>query len=178
MSDWEEVRLKTLCQGIYDGPHATPKRLEKGPIFLGISSLNNGSIDLSKSDHLSEEDFKKWTKRITPQENDLVFSYETRLGEAALIPTGLRCCLGRRMALMRPDLSKVNPQFLLYAYLSPGFQSTLKSRTIHGSTVNRIPLTELPDYLILVPSMETQNQIAAMLSNLDRKIENLRKQNE
>ena len=178
MSDWNEVTLGSICHGIYDGPHATPKRLDQGPIFLGISSLNAGRIDLSKSDHLSEADFKKWTRRITPQENDIVFSYETRLGEAALIPAGLRCCLGRRMALIRPDISKVNPQFLLYAYLSPKFQGILKSRQVHGSTVNRIPLSELPDYPVLIPSLETQNQIASTLSNLDRKIENLRRQNE
>jgi len=118
---WETVPIRDLCEGIYDGPHATPKKAANGPIFLGISNLSNGRINLSGTNHLSEKDFKKWTRRVTPQVNDVFFSYETRLGEAALIPPGLKCCLGRRMALMRPNFKKVDPRFLLYAYLGPDF---------------------------------------------------------
>jgi type I restriction enzyme S subunit len=38
--DWDEYPLGDLCT-IYDGPHATPKLVEHGPIFLGISNLAN-----------------------------------------------------------------------------------------------------------------------------------------
>ena len=100
------------------------------------------------------------------------------LGEAALLPPGIKCCLGRRMALMRPDISKVDPQFLLYSYLSPDFQGTIQARTIYGSTVNRIALVEFPSYPIKVPPLPVQKSIAAILSNIDRKISNLRQQNE
>ena len=178
MSEWKEYKVSDLCHGIYDGPHATPEKTNHGPIFLGISNLCSGRIDLSDVDHLSEESFKKWTRRITPQANDVVFSYETRLGEAALIPDGLRCCLGRRMALMRPNLEKVDPQFLLYVYLSPAFQETITARTIYGSTVNRIALIEFPLYPIKVPSLKIQKSISSILYNIDAKIDNLRRQNE
>jgi type I restriction enzyme, S subunit len=178
MSEWKEYKVGDLCHGIYDGPHATPEKTNHGPIFLGISNLSSGRIDLSNVDHLSEESFKKWTKRITPQANDVVFSYETRLGEAALIPEGLRCCLGRRMALMRPNLEKVDPQFLLYVYLSPAFQETISARTIFGSTVNRIALIEFPSYPIKIPSLKVQKSISSILYNIDAKIDNLRRQNE
>jgi type I restriction enzyme, S subunit len=175
---WDIFPIKELCLGIYDGPHATPEKTLSGPVFLGISSLSKGRIDLSKSENLSEDNFKKWTRRITPQSNDVVFSYETRLGEAALIPEGLRCCLGRRMALMRPNLSKVDPQFLLYAYLSPEFQNTVRERTIHGSTVDRILLTEFPEYPITVPPLPEQKAIARILGALDDKIELNQKMNQ
>jgi type I restriction enzyme, S subunit len=178
MSEWKEYKVSDLCHGIYDGPYATPEKTNHGPIFLGISNLCSGRIDLSDVDHLSEESFKKWTRRITPQANDVVFSYETRLGEAALIPDGLRCCLGRRMALMRPNLEKVDPQFLLYVYLFPAFQETITARTIYGSTVNRIALIEFPSYPIKVPSLKIQKSISSILYNIDAKIDNLRRQNE
>ena len=41
-SEWQTVEIASLCLGIYDGPHATPKKTTIGPVFLGISSLNNG----------------------------------------------------------------------------------------------------------------------------------------
>ena len=87
---------------VFDGPHATPKKTESGPWFLSISSLRNGRLVLEESAHLAEPDFEQWTRRVTPTTGDVLFSYETRLGEAALMPTGIRACLGRRMALMRP----------------------------------------------------------------------------
>ena len=134
-----ETTVGEVCQ-VFDGPHATPTRLDSGPVFLGITSLNKGRIDLAASDHISEEDFAKWTRRVTPKAGDVVFSYETKLGEAAIIPEGLRCCLGRRMGLMRPNPQKLDSRFLLYYYLGPEFQDVIRERTIHGSTVERIAL--------------------------------------
>lgn len=176
--EWQTVEIGSLCDGIFDGPHATPSKTESGPIFLGISSLNKGRIDLSEPEYLSETDYVRWTRRVEPRKGDVVFSYETRLGEAAIIPQGLRCCLGRRMALMRPNTTRVNPRFLLYAFLGPDFQDTIRSRTIHGSTVDRIPLIEFPRFLLRLPSKPTQDRIADTLGSLDDKIELNRRTNE
>ena len=68
---------------IFDGPHATPAKTKKGPVFLGISNLAEGRLDLREVEHLSEDDYIRWTRRVQPQQGDVVFSYETRLGEAA-----------------------------------------------------------------------------------------------
>ena len=174
---WPLHPIKSVALGIFDGPHATPKRRESGSVFLGISSLDRGRIDLAKSDHVSEPDFAKWTRRVTPAEGDLVFSYETRIGEAASIPRGLRCCLGRRMGLVRPDPAKMDARFLLYSYLGPEFQEVLRERTVQGSTVERILLTEFPDFPIRVPPLDEQRRIAAVLGALDDKIELNRKMN-
>jgi type I restriction enzyme S subunit len=175
--DFLETTVGDVCK-VFDGPHATPTRLDSGPVFLGITSLNKGRIDLSTSDHLSEEDFIKWTRRVTPQEGDVVFSYETRLGEAAIIPEGLRCCLGRRMGLMRPDPEKLDSRFLLYYYLGPEFQNVIRERTIHGSTVERIALIEFPKFPIRIPPLPSQRAIASVLGTLDDLIELNRETNE
>ena len=179
VSVWPEATMREVSLGIYDGPHATPKRREEGfGTFLGISSLVNGRLDLSKSDFVDEADFKKWTRRVTPQPGDLVFSYETRLGEAALIPKGLRCCLGRRMALVRPDPTLLDSKFLLYSYIGPAFQALLKARSVQGSTVDRILLKEFPDFPFTLPPLPEQRRIAAVLGALDDKIELNRKMNQ
>lgn len=174
---WKTVTIGDLCEAIYDGPHATPVKTANGPIYLGISNLKNGRIDLTDVEHLSEEDFVQWTRRVTPRENDLVFSYETRLGEAALVPKGLRFCLGRRMALMRPNIDRVDPRFLLYAFLGPEFQQMLRSRTVFGSTVDRIPLVEFSRFPISIPQLREQRSIAEILGTLDDKIDLNRRMN-
>ena len=167
---WHQVNLGDIAE-IFDGPHATPKKTENGPVFLGISNLVNGRIDISTAEHLSDSDYATWTKRVIPQPGDIVFSYETRLGEAAAIPPGLQCCLGRRMGLLRVSKELVDPQFLLYAYLGPEFQGTLQSRTVQGSTVDRILLTELGTFPIRIPLLPEQRAIAHILGTIDDKIE-------
>ncbi|HYW58507.1 MAG TPA: restriction endonuclease subunit S [Polaromonas sp.] len=156
---------------IFDGPHATPVKTDAGPFFLSISSLEKGRLDLSKSARVSEEDFKKWTKRVTPRKGDLLFSYETRLGEAALMPDGVRACLGRRMGLLRPRSGKVIPEYLLYAYLSPAFQQRIVANTITGATVDRIALNEMPKFPIRIPGIEKQKKVAGLLKDIDAKID-------
>jgi len=163
---------------IFDGPHATPKKTEDGPVFLGISNLVAGRLDLTVVEHLSEDDYLRWTRRVEPRRGDVVFSYETRLGEAASIPDGLRCCLGRRMGLLRAKSGRIDPRFLLYGYLGPDFQEVLRSRTVRGSTVDRIPLIEMPEFPMRVPPIHEQQAIASILGALDDKIELNRQMNE
>ncbi|MFG3424888.1 restriction endonuclease subunit S [Streptomyces californicus] len=155
---------------IYDGPHATPTKRTEGPWFLSISSLENGRLKLSESAHLSETDFAQWTRRVIPEQGDLLFSYETKLGAAALMPADLRACLGRRMGLLRPYRDQVLPEFLLYAYLGPNFQAEIKARSIHGATVDRIPLASLKTWPISVPPLKEQQAITEVLGALDEKI--------
>ena len=157
---------------VYDGPHATPKKLEQGDaIFLSISSLEQGRLNLEQSSYISEEDYIKWTRRVTPQPGDVVFSYETKIGEASIIPEGLRCCLGRRMGLLRAKRNKVIPDFLLYAYLSPAFQEVIREKTIHGSTTDRLSIKEMPSFKIQIPDVRKQNGIIKILKSIDDKLE-------
>jgi len=156
---------------IFDGPHATPGKTSNGPYFLSISSLKNGTLDLAESAYLSDEDYIKWTKRVTPKEGDLLFSYETRLGEAALMPKGIKACLGRRMGLLRPKKDKVISEYLLYAYLSPAFQGIIKTNTIRGATVDRISLNQMPKFKIRIPPLKQQQSVVGVLTSLDAKIE-------
>lgn len=170
MNEWAETTIGDICD-VFDGPHATPAKSKSGPWFLSISSLVDGRLDLSKSDHLSREDFVKWTRRVTPRHGDVLFSYETRLGDAALMPDGIEACLGRRMALLRANRSRVLPSFLLYAYRSPSFQEVIRQRAIHGATVDRIPLVELPGWPVLLPSLREQQAIGDLLGAMDGKID-------
>lgn len=177
MSVWPQVEIGAVAD-VFDGPHATPKTVDSGPIFLGIGALQRGRLNLSETRHVTPEDFHAWTRRVRPQQGDIVFSYETRIGEAALIPEGLECCLGRRMGLVRADRERLDPRFFLYTYLSPLFQEFLRSRTITGATVDRIPLTDFPKFRIPLPPLAQQQAAASILGALDDKIELNRRMNE
>ncbi len=95
-----------------------------------------------------------------------------------MIPEDFECCLGRRMGLVRTDRARLDPRFFLYTYLSPYFQDLIRSRTIHGATVDRIALKEFPSFQIPLPDIQVQRAIAHILGTLDDKIELNRRQNE
>lgn len=171
------IPIKDICVGIYDGPHATPPAANSGGVFLGISNITkDGHLDLSNIKYISEEYLPKWTKRVTPQEGDIVFSYEATLNLYAIIPKNFYGCLGRRMALIRTDNNKVNNKFLFYYFFSKKWRDVVAEHTITGSTVDRIPITTFPGFPIELPSLETQHRIAYTLSRYDSLIENYQKQ--
>ena len=173
---WEKVAIKSVCKGIYDGPHATPPESDTGAIFLGISNFSNGRLDLSDIRFISENDLPRWTKRVTPRARDIVFSYEATLNLYAVIPDGFRGCLGRRMALIRVDEEKAYYKFLYYYFYSDAWRVVIQENTVLGATVDRIPLVKFPDFLIDLPPLVTQHRIADILSAYDNLIENNQKQ--
>lgn len=173
---WDTMPIKDVCTGIYDGPHATPSPSDTGAIFLGISNFSNGRLDFSDIRYISEDDLPKWTKRVVPQENDIVFSYEATLNLYALIPKGFHGCLGRRMALIRVNHEKISYKFLYYYFFSPQWRAVVAENTVLGATVDRIPLASFPNFPISVPPLKSQRRIADILSAYDNLIENNQKQ--
>ncbi len=173
-------RIRDISVGVYDGPHATPPLHDEGvAVFLGIREITeDGHIDLSEARWVSESDYPKWTKRVEPQAGDIVFTYEATLNRYAVIPEGLRCCLGRRTALIRPDRQRVNPEFLFHYFFSPPWRNQIDANVIAGATVDRISLTKFPDFEVLLPSREVQDRIAEVLSSYDELRRNLARQRE
>jgi type I restriction enzyme S subunit len=74
------------------------------------------------------------------------------------------------MGLLRPDEDRTDPRFLLYAYLGPEFQQVIREHSIHGATVDRIPLVDLPGWPIRLPALPEQRAISGLLGALDDKI--------
>lgn len=172
MSEWTIHAIKDIALGIYDGPHATPPLSDDGPVFLGIGNVtDDGHLDLSSVRHIAEKDFGQWTKRVTPSAGDIVFTYEATLNRYAIIPDGFHGCLGRRMALIRPDTSKVDTRFLFYSFFGPAWRETIEANRQSGATVDRIPLIRFPNFPIALPSLPTQRRIASILGAYDDLIE-------
>ena len=162
---WQVLPIGEVCSGIYDGPHATPPPADDGPVFLGIKNItNSGRLDLTEVRHIAEDDFSTWTKRVVPQPGDIVFTYEATLNLYAMIPDGFRGCLGRRVALLRPNPERIESAYLLHYLLNAQWQQTISQNTIRGSTVDRIPLTDLPSFEIIVPPLAIQRESTAILS--------------
>jgi len=173
MKSLPRLPIKEYALGIYDGPHATPSEASEGPVFLGIKNITeDGRLDFAEIRHVSENEFLKWTRRVTPQPGDVVLTYEATLHRYAVIPEGFHGCLGRRVALVRPNPSNADSKFLLYYFLSREWRSVVERYIITGATVDRIPLEKLPNFPVIIPKLPIQKKITSVLSAYDDLIEN------
>lgn len=170
---WPIAPIRAAYRGLFDGPHATPKPSDEGPVFLGIGNITeDGHLDLAQTKRISEDEFPRWTKRVLPQPGDIVFTYEATLNRYAIVPNGFRGCLGRRLALIRPNPAAVNTRWLHYYFFGPEWRAVVAANTLSGATVERIPLSSFPDFPIRLPDLQTQRRIASILSAYDDLIEN------
>jgi len=175
--EWKKERLSALCAEIADCPHSTPLWTDSGALVLRSQNIRNGRLDLGTKSYTDEAHFEQRSRRARLRGGDLVITREAPMGEVCLIPDGLRCCLGQRMVMLRPDPQKCDSRFLLYSIQSRAVQDEIKVNEGTGSTVSnlRIPLLEaLP---IPHPPLAEQKAIAAVLGALDDKIELNRRMN-
>jgi len=165
-SGWSIGTIGNAVGEVFDGPHATPKEASDGYVFLGIKNMTGSSLDLSEKRWIGLDDWDQWTKRVVPTSGDIVFTYEAALGLFAVIPSGLTCCLGRRMALIRPRGDEPTPYFWFHQFIAEPFQRLIEERSIHGATVNRTPLTEFPQYPVLSAPIGIRNLFDSTASAL------------
>src|SRR5581483_8243737 len=166
-----EVRLADLCDAIVDCPHSTPVWTNSGAIVLRNQNIRNGRLDLSEPSYTDEAHFTDRTRRAMPSPGDLVITREAPMGEVCMIPSGLRCCLGQRMVLLRPNRRLAEPRYLLYALRSKAVQHEIGVNEGTGSTVSNLRIPLLESLPIPVRPLPEQRAIAHILGTLDDKIE-------
>ena len=176
-SEVAEHRLESICLMVVDCPHVTPKWTDSGVVVLRNQNIKAGRLDLTTPSFTDEEHFKGRTKRAVPTAGDIVITREAPMGDVCLIPEGLRCCLGQRQVLLRPNPQKVDARFLLFALQSPYIQFQIGWNEGTGSTVSNLRIPVLESLKIPTPPMSRQVEIATTLGALDDRITLLRETN-
>ena len=125
---------------------------------------------------IEPDEYSVWMTRGLPRVNDVLITTEAPLGEIALVQDE-NIALAQRIILLRAKSSILDNEFLFYSLRTRLMQQRLSARA-SGSTVQGIKSAELKKVSIPLPDVATQKQIVLTLSCLDRKISNLRQQNE
>jgi type I restriction enzyme, S subunit len=176
-SEVVEHRLESICLLVVDCPHATPKWTDSGVVVLRNQNIKGGRLDLSSPSYTDEEHYLGRIKRAVPQAGDIVITREAPMGDVCQIPEGLKCCLGQRQVLLRPDPKKVDSRFLLYALQSPYIQHQIGWNEGTGSTVSNLRIPVLEALSVPTPELAVQREIAETLGAIDDRITILRETN-
>lgn len=162
-------KLNDLCTDIIDCPHSTPQWKAEGIRVVRNFNLRDGNLDFSDGYFVDEETYKKRIKRAIPEEDDIIISREAPMGVVAIVPKGLKCCLGQRLVLLKIDKRKINPYYLLFMLRSEFVQKQFVRADVTGSIVSNFCIPDLKELLIPVIDAGQEN-IAELLKNIDKKI--------
>ena len=167
--------LSDVCEFIVDCPHSTAPDEGEGYPLIRTSNVGKGRLDLNGVHRVSESVYKQRIQRGAPRANDLIFAREAPAGNVALVQENQTVCLGQRTVLIRPNVQKVNPQYLVYYLLSPKPQYELLG-TANGATVAHVNLPAIRNLKIELPEKSVQDKIGTILVTYDDLIENNQKQ--
>src|SRR6266480_2156330 len=176
---WDAKSLREAGISLIDCDHRTPPPVANGSgyPYIAIPQLKEGRIDLSDVRRISAEDFRDWTRKAKPQEDDVILSRRCNPGETAHVPAGLDCALGQNLVLLRSDGTKVFPPFLRWLVRSPQWWEQVNTFINVGAVFDSLKCVDIPNFKLPLPSLADQKAIAAVLGALDDKIELNRRMN-
>ena len=138
------LKLEEVCSQIVDCPHESPTCLKNGYArVIRNFNLVNGQIDSSDSYFVDEETYYKRIKRAIPEPGDIVFSREAPIGNCAIIPKGMKCCLGQRIVLLKVNHDICSSEYLLSALLSNYVKQQIQQVNSRGSIVSNFNISDL-----------------------------------
>ena len=172
--DWEVTTALDICELVVDCKNRTPPVVDSSDYaVVRTPNVRNGTFVRDDLRFTDEQSFRAWTARAVPQVGDVLITREAPLGEVCLVPPDMRVCLGQRMMLFRPDSTKADSRFLLYALMSSGVKSNLQKR-IGGSTVGHAKVDDIRTLQVPIPPTKVEQEaIGEALSNADAGIQSL-----
>jgi type I restriction enzyme, S subunit len=169
----EVQALDDLAVLIVDCEHKTAPTQETGYPSIRTPNIGRGYLLLDGVRRVSEETYQAWTRRAKPEPGDLILAREAPAGNVAIIPEGEFVCLGQRTVLIRPDISKVESNYLANLILHPDMQKKLLSKST-GATVQHVNMRDIRSLKIAkLPNISEQIKIVEHLKAARDKVDTL-----
>jgi len=156
------VNLLEICSLIVDCHNKTAPYQDSGIYLIRTPCIRNGKIHLNdEARFVSEETYAYWSRRCPPESGDVIFTREAPMGEAGIVPEGVKLCMGQRMMLMRPP-TQIDSRYLLYAFMEPTFRSRMTKDSV-GTGVKHLRVGDVEKLCIPLFSFQEQEQIISIL---------------
>ncbi|MBD2626399.1 restriction endonuclease subunit S [Trichormus variabilis] len=171
-SQWQRVSLSEICLSITDGDHQAPPQTKHGIPFITISAINDGRLRIDKATRfVPSVYFEQISASRKPEMGDILFSVTGSLGISAPVDTSEPFTFQRHIAILKPDLSRILSNFLLYSLSTEEIKRQALSMAT-GTAQLTIPLSALKALMINIPDREKQDEIVsrveALLAYADR----------
>lgn len=121
---WRRLPIVDLCSDHVDCVNRTAPIVSEPTPFKMIrtSNVRDGFIDTENVRYVTEETYRRWTRRLVPKRGDVILTREAPLGDVGMLRANEPIFLGQRLYHFRPDRTKLDANFLLYALMAPDLQ--------------------------------------------------------
>lgn len=161
------VQLEDVCD-ITDGTHYTPPNIG-GPFpFLTVKDMTEDGLAFQDCSYVAEVEFVKARNAgACPSAGDVLFSKDGTVGKVHVVSSEKPFAVLSSIAILRPDPSRVDSDFLGYALRNRAILGDAISRKT-GSALQRIILGDLKKVSIPLPDLRQQKRIARLLEEAER----------
>ena len=163
-SSGKRHRLAEVCSHIVDCEHSTAKFVPTGVPCVDTTNVEPFRLAPDRFRFVSETTYMERIRRIEPTEGDVIFTREGTIGSAAMVPPGLRLCLGQRVAILRPSIS-LDSQYLELALNSLLVRQQYRP-LIQGTTAPHLNMRDIRALSIPVPSIPDQKATVVVAQEL------------
>lgn len=164
------VTVESVAHSVTDGDHQPPPKAESGVPFLFISHIVRGHVDMTGCKWVTPEYFSALSPMRTPELGDVLYTAVGSYGIPCLVDTDEPFCFQRHIAIIKPDRSRVVPQYLTWALSSSDvFEQATAWAT--GSAQLTVPLSAIRKLRFSLPEISVQRRIVAYLDCLSSGIE-------
>jgi len=165
-SQWQRVSLSEICLSITDGDHQAPPQTKHGIPFITISAINDGRLRIDKATRfVPSVYFEQISASRKPEMGDILFSVTGSIGISAPVDTSEPFTFQRHIAILKPDLSRISSNFLLYSLGTEDIKRQALS-VATGTAQLTIPLSGLKALMINIPAREKQDEIVSRVEAL------------
>ncbi|WP_218599027.1 restriction endonuclease subunit S [Polaribacter sp. NJDZ03] len=170
--DWEFDKMNNITSYV-DYRGRAPIKSNSGIFLVTAKNIKKGFIDYEKSkEFVPSENYNLVMSKGLPQKGDILFTTEAPLGNIALVDNP-KIALAQRVIKLRGK-ENIDNIFLLHYMLAPIYQKLIIKKSI-GTTVQGISGKELRKTKVSFPNLQEQQKIAAFITSVDDKIQQLTK---
>jgi type I restriction enzyme, S subunit len=182
MSEWRECKLEDAPLEILDGDRGKnyPSQNEFQEngycLFLSTKNVRVDGFDFSDCQYISKEK-DGLLRKGKLRRNDIVLTTRGTIGNIGFFDDSVKfenVRINSGMVIVRPNENELSPSFNYYIFRK--LQNDFHTFT-SGSAQPQLPIKDLKEIDISLPSLHEQQAIAAVLSSLDDKIDLLHRQN-
>lgn len=163
---WDVLELGNICD-VRDGTHTSPKYVHSGIPLITSKNLIDGSLDFENVSFISESDHAEVEKRSKVDNGDILFGMIGTIGNPVIVNKQRNFSI-KNVALIKFTKSNVNNIYLMY-YFKSKYTLDQFRKLMGGSTQKFVALGAIRKLLIMVPSLHEQEEIAKILSTIDKK---------
>ncbi|MDS4021494.1 MAG: restriction endonuclease subunit S [Candidatus Competibacter sp.] len=182
---WEVRRLKFVASRIVDCLHATPRYSDSGSHpAIRTADVSPGVVHLAGAKRISSTEYVRWTARLAPREDDILYSREgERFGIAACVPASVKLCISQRMMVFRIGDDDCSTFVMRVLNSQPTYGQALQD--VMGATAPHVNISTIRNYFLALPNKQEQEAIIAhvdsetcpidiAISRLEREVDLLR----